>query len=406
MRREYFSLALNSLRRRKLRSYLTMIGVIIGIAAVVSLIAIGGGLRNFVTGQFNVLDTNVLSISAQGSGNGPPGAGVVNHLTERQREAVERAKGVDIAVTRIVQFGLSEYNDRTHETYYVSVPSGEQRDAIYDIANYELAEGRFLKDGDTTRIVVGHDYTKEETFDKPVSLGSRILIDGTAYTVVGIFKKKGSFIVDNTVLMNEDQLVLQFGLAKEEYDIMAARVKEGENPKEVKKDVEKVLRKERNVKIGEEDFSVETPDTALANLENILFAVQLFISIIAGVSLVVGGIGIMNTMFTAVLERTSEIGIMKAIGAKNSHIFIIFSIESGLIGLVGGIIGATIGTILALSLSFAASAALDQTITASITPLLIIGALSFSFLLGMIAGIIPAYRAMRLHPVDALRASK
>jgi putative ABC transport system permease protein len=111
-------------------------------------------------------------------------------------------------------------------------------------------------------------------------------------------------------------------------------------------------------------------------------------------------------MFTAVLERTSEIGIMKAIGARNSHIFIIFSIESGLIGLVGGIIGAILGTIMAIGLSFAASAALGQDISASITPLLIIGALSFSFLLGMIAGMIPAYRAAHLSPVAALREGK
>ncbi|MFH1915829.1 MAG: ABC transporter permease [Nanoarchaeota archaeon] len=405
MRKEYFTLALGSLRKRRLRSWLTMLGVIIGIAAVISLIGIGEGLRNFVSGQFNVLDTNVLSISAEGTG-GPPGAGVINPLTERQRQAISRVKGIDIAIGRIIEFGFSEFNDKTHDSYFASVPSGQARDAMYDIANYEIEKGRLLKDGDTTRIVVGADYADKDTFGKPVEVGSRLSIDGTAYTVTGILKRKGSFMIDNTIIMNEEQMQTQFSLVKDEYDVIAARVKDGEVPKAVKVDVEKVLRKERNVKLGEEDFSVQTAESALQNLNDVLFAVQLFISIIAAVSLVVGGIGIMNTMFTAVLERTQEIGIMKAIGARNSNIFILFAIESGLIGLVGGILGILIGSAMAYGLSFGASSWLNQDITASISPALILIALGFSFFLGTLAGIIPAFRAAHLHPVDALREGK
>jgi putative ABC transport system permease protein len=407
MKKEYFSLAMNSLKKRQVRSWLTMLGVIIGIAAVVSLIGIGQGLRNFVTGQFNVLDTNVLTITAEGTGNGPPGAGVVNPLTENQLQAVRDVQGVKTAVGRLVRSDVAEFNGKVEPGFFVSTPGGQYRKDTYIISHYEVAEGRLLKDGETTSVVIGYSYKDADSpYGKPVTVGSKFTINGTTYNVVGILKKKGSFTIDSIILMNEDQMRNALGVPKDVYDDINAQVADGVLPKDVKLDVEKALRKERDVKVGEEDFTVQTSEGAVKSLNDILFAVQLFLSIIAGVSLVVGGIGIMNTMFTAVLERTSEIGVMKAIGAKNSDIFLLFSIESGLIGLVGGIIGVIIGTLLAYGLAFAASAALGQQIHASVTLWLVVGALLFSFIIGTIAGLVPAMRASRLRPVDALREGK
>ena len=187
-------------------------------------------------------------------------------------------------------------------------------------------------------------------------------------------------------------------------DIIAVKVKDAKQISSVKASVEKLLRKERNVKTGEEDFTVSTPEQALRSLNSALFAVQLFVYIIAGISLAVGGIGIMNTMYTSVLERTKQIGIMKAIGARNSVIFILFFIESGFLGLVGGILGVIFGASLAYGLAFLGSVFLgSDLIRAEISLFLIVGSLVFSFVLGTFFGVLPAYRASRLAPVEALR---
>ncbi len=186
-------------------------------------------------------------------------------------------------------------------------------------------------------------------------------------------------------------------------NVIGVKVKNVDNIDNVKENIEKLMRKERNVKKGEEDFVVESPQNLLATLNSTLFAVQLFIYIIASISIVVGGIGIMNTMYTAVLERTKEIGIMKAIGAKNSVIFFLFSVESGFLGMVGGIIGIIFGLLLAYGLAFIGQITLgSDLIQAHITFGLIIGALLFSFILGIISGIVPAYQASKMQPVEAL----
>lgn len=405
---EYLRLSWNSLRTRKMRSWLTLIGVVIGIAAVISLIGLGEGLRNFVTAQFSVADADLITIQAAGVASaGPPGAGVVNPLTDRELDAVRNVKGVQTAVGRLLEATIVEYSNMGDVVFFVSVPDGTYRKDVYDIGNYEVEEGRLLKDGDTHRVVIGHDFTDKDRFGKPMQIGSKITVDETDYTVVGILKKKGSFTHDSGMLMNEKSLREQFGTDKDEYDMMGARAAKGADIKQIKEDIEKTLRKVRSVDEGEEDFTVETSEAAVQNLNDTLFAIQLFIYIIAGISILVGGIGIMNTMFTAVLERTKDIGTMKAVGAKNSTIFKLFFIESGLIGLVGGLIGVILGTAAAYGLSAAAAAALGiDMIQAHVSLGLILGALAFSFVVGTIAGVVPAQNASKLNPVDALAYEK
>ncbi len=175
----------------------------------------------------------------------------------------------------------------------------------------------------------------------------------------------------------------------------------------MQENIEKLMRKERDVDKGEEDFTVQTPQAVLAQVNSTLFAVQLFVYVIAAISILVGGIGIMNTMFTSVLERTKEIGIMKSIGARNSTIFSLFFIESGLIGSIGGILGAIIGISTAMGLAFVGRLALgSELIRADISIWLIVGSIFGAFLLGSIFGVIPAINASKLHPVDALRHTK
>ena len=164
------------------------------------------------------------------------------------------------------------------------------------------------------------------------------------------------------------------------------------------------MRRDRNEDEGEEDFSVQTPIQSLQSVNTIISIINLVVSGIAGISLLIGGIGIANTMFTSVLERTKEIGVMKSIGAQNKDILAIFLIESSLIGLVGGIVGGLIGLALAFGVSGIANSFFGENILqVAFSPSLLFASLGFSFVIGALSGIIPAYQASRLNPVEALR---
>ena len=401
---DYFLYAFGSLRHRKLRSWLTMIGIFIGIAAVVALIGLGEGLKLAVSSQFGVSDVEVLTIRAGGiTAAGPPGTGVVNPLTDGDVEAIEQLNNIESAIPRHLETLSLEFNDKVVFGTAMSIPNGENRIFAYDALGIEPLEGRLLKDGDGGKVVLGYNFFDDPVgLEKPVRTGNRVEIQGKLFTVVGITKKKGSFIFDNIVHMNEDVLKDTFN-RDDSVDAIIARVKDTNNMDRAKEDVERVLRKNRDVKIGEEDFNVQTPKAALSTLNDILLGVQIFIALIASVSVMVGALGIANTMYTSVIERRKNIGIMKAIGARNSSIFLLFLIESGVFGLFGGIIGVVLGSII----SFAGIAGINAFLGASTTPsinlALIIGALAASTIIGAVSGITPAMRAARENPVDALR---
>lgn len=405
MLKDYAVFSLKNLRSRRLRSWLTMIGIFIGIAAVVSLIGLGEGLRLAITSQFGFLGPDVLAVQASGIAfAGPPGSAVANPLSDDLVEEIEKANGVEASIARYLESVTIEFNDRQQIVIAGSIPNGENRKLLETMVNLRTEDGRLLKDGDTRKIVVGNNFKQDDEFGRGVKVGDRVLVNGISFEVVGILEKKGSFIFDNNMLMNENSMIDILGTEKEKVDAIAVKVKDQERIAETKANIEELLRKERNVDKGEEDFQVQSPQQTLEALNSTLFAVQLFVYIIAAISLAVGGIGIMNTMYTSVLERTKEIGIMKSIGARNSAIFTIFFIESGLLGTVGGVIGALIGMGLAYGISFLGRLFLGSNlIQASIDPLLIVGALVFSFLIGSLFGVLPAYQASKLNPVDSLR---
>jgi putative ABC transport system permease protein len=206
--------------------------------------------------------------------------------------------------------------------------------------------------------------------------------------------------------MNEKELKSLFDV-NNTYSIIAVQVSKGSDMDIVKSKIEEYLRKERDVKKGAEDFIVQTPQQALSTLNSVLFAIQIFVYFISGISIVVGGIGISNTMYTSVAERTKQIGIMKAIVARNSSIFTLFLIESGLLGMVGGVLGILVGLGLANGLAYAGMTALNTDLIRVNSSLsLILGALAFSFFVGSISGLLPAIQASKLKPVDALRYAK
>jgi len=170
-----------------------------------------------------------------------------------------------------------------------------------------------------------------------------------------------------------------------------------------KEDIEKLLRKRRNVDVGEEDFEVSTPEAMMETVNSVLGGVQAFIVIIASISILVGALGIVNTMTTSVLERRKEIGIMKAIGGTNWQVFLQFFFESGLLGLVGGIVGVILGTLIGFFGIAGINNFIGGDIGLVIDPILIGGALLGSFVIGSLAGIVPAMSAAKQNPVEALR---
>ena len=406
MLKDYFNLAVKNTKMRGLRSWLTIIGVFIGIAAVVSLISLGEGLRLAVSSQFDFLSPDILTIQGSGLAYGPLGSGVVTPLKEEYVKGIEKLAGVEAGIGRIIEDATVKFGSKTHFTYVGSVPSGKKREIIERVIGLEALNGRLLRDQDLNKIVVGNHFADKEHLGKALQPGSKVQMQGKEFEVVGILEKKGNIIIDNTIMLNERVMKDLFEI-EEAYDLIVVKVVEGAEVKAVKENVERYLRKERDVEKGAEDFVVESPEQTIKSLEATLFAIQIFIYIIAGISIVVGGVGISNTMYTSVVERTKHIGIMKSVGAKNRNIFSLFLFESGLLGLVGGLLGVVVGVLLANGLAFIGNNALSEgLINVSVTPALIIWSLIFSFVVGSVAGLLPAIQASKLRPVESLRFTK
>lgn len=404
MLKDFFYLGFRNLRKRGVRSWLTLLGILIGIAAVVSLISLGEGLKLAVNSQFGISSKQVISIQAGGmSGYGPPGSGVITPLTTGDADALRKLGGVELVASRIIPTVKLEYNNILSIGYAGSVPEGDARKFLYEQSELKIEQGRLLQDGDTNKIMLGYNFIlSDNVFKKAISSGDYLTIQGKNFRVVGITKKKGSFILDNLVYVNENDLTSLMNTSNK-VDIIIVKVKSVELMNKTKEEIEKVLRDRRNVDKGQEDFEVSTPEASLATVNQILTGVQAFIVLIALVSIFVGAIGIINTMTTSVLERRKEIGIMKAIGAKNSDIFIQFLIEAGLLGLVGGIMGVLVGVFL----GYFGTVLINNFIGASTRPeinfTLIFFSLVGGFLIGAISGIVPAMRAAKQNPVEALR---
>jgi putative ABC transport system permease protein len=359
-----------------------------------------------ISSQFNFLSTDILTIQASGLNYGPPGVGAVNPLKEKYLAGIERIGGIDTAIGRLIQQGSLEFNNKLEPVFVGSMPEGSKRKVVETIGQLEIQKGRNIKDVDTNKVILGNDFSKSDRLGKSIEPGDKILLNGKELEVVGILKKKGSFTVDSVVIMDEGEMKKLFNI-NNTYNVIAVKISKGADISLVQERLEDFLRKERNVKKGEEDFIVQTPQQAIKTLDSILFAIQIFVYVIAGISIVVGGIGISNTMYTSVTERTKQIGIMKSIGAKNRDIFTLFLIESGLMGVVGGILGVIVGLGLAYGLAFIGTNFLStELIRVNASTSLILGTLAFSFIVGSVSGLLPAIQASKLKPVEALRYIK
>ena len=408
MLKDYLRLATSNLRRRRLRSWLTMIGIFIGIAAVVSLISLGQGMQNAISAQFSQLGADKLTIKAKGFSTGPPGSNSDIQLTTGDLRTVQHVRGIAVATGRLVEPISVTYNRKTIYTYVASMPSDPaERALVSEAANVgakDMLYGRALKSDDQWKVVMSQNYYDDPKFNgKSLAPGDRIEINGQTVDVVGIFKKTGNPFVDMSFAMNEQQIRDLLDIP-DKYGLIVAQVAKGSDVQLVAESVTKDLRNYRNVKEGKEDFEVQTAAQTLDTVKTVLAIVTAVLVGIAAISLLVGGIGIMNTMYTAVVERTNEIGIMKAIGARNSDVLLIFLIEAGLLGTLGGVIGILLGMGFSKLVEIIATISLGTNIIQSSFPwYLIVGSLLFSFCVGAAAGTFPAVQASKLPPVEALR---
>ncbi len=402
--KEYFLLAFKNIRKRGVRSWLTLLGIFIGVLTVVSLISLGNGLREGVISQFGISSTKLITVQAGGlTAYGPPGTWVSNPLTKQDAEAIEKLDSVEIAIPRNIETVQVKFKGKTITSLAASLPR-ERMDFVYETLELNAKHGRLLEKGDSRKVLLGSDFRDKTKngFGKSISVGDKISIEGKEFRVAGILEKKGSFIIDRIIFMPDEELN-DIKNYRDKVNLIAVRVKSKDLMDRAKEDIEKLLRERRDVKKGEEDFEVSTPQAILETVDNVLKGIQIFIVIIALISIVVGSIGIINTMTVSVLERKKDIGIMKAVGLTNKNIFYLFFVEAGLLGLIGGLLGVVFGMIV----GYFGTAAINKIIGSSATPeiswIVVILTLIGSFFIGSLAGTIPAIRAAKQNPVEALR---
>jgi putative ABC transport system permease protein len=389
------------MRSRSLRSWLTILGIIVGISAMVILVGMVQGLKGSVEQQLQsfgprtviVYPADVSKAATYGSASMMPTAG---KLFESDFERLKKLGAID-TITKVIigRIDAAHRNDSISVSVY-----GVQPDAYQETSTaIEIATGRMLSDGDRRSVVLGADLA-EGGFKQDVQIGGALMLAGERFTVIGILKKSGNSFsqTDNVVFipLEDAKDLLGDELAQDEISAIRIIVKEGEDVEEAGQEITGILLSSHRKTEDDKDFSVLTPGFINSQIDQTTSILTLFLGAIAGISLAVGGIGIANTMFMTVLERRQEIGVLKAIGMQEGDIRALFLTESVLIGVGGGTLGLILGSlVLALASLFGFPAALPLVLAA--------GAITFSALVGMVSGYVPARQAAELDAVDALR---
>ncbi len=412
-------LAWNTLIHSKLRSWLTIIGIIIGIAAVVSIISVSQSAKISLENQLNSLGTNIITVTpgaqrAMGAGtefrfasaSGGHSMGNSNSASSTQKNLTDK----DVSILRTVpnvQYVMGIISGRISVNYLSKTASvnveGVDPTLWQQFTSTNLAEGRYLIPSDSNAIVVG--YNVANSVFTGISVNQPVSINGAVFRVVGILKQSGNSDDSQIVMQLSQSRIILGDTGGTDFKSILVKISDTNQTNQTITDITNALMTERGILQQQNvDFSVTSPLSIQERVTSALNSVSLFLAAIAAISLLVGAIGISNTMFTSVLEKTKEIGIMKALGAKNKDILMIFLFKSGMLGFVGGIGGVILGVMGSFLIGrLAAASSTNGGFTTYISVGLIIGAFIISILIGMIAGAIPAYRASRLNPIEALR---
>ncbi len=400
---ESFRSALLSVRAHGFRSFLTTLGIVIGVASTIAVVSVIQGLSQSINEQFEGFGTNSISIRS----NTPfkdKMAGKIARITAEDVELIsEKIEGIEF-ITPTLQSATSspmKYKDKISYAQVAGTTYSAQ-----DIQNIDIKYGRFLSYSDNLSrrkvVVIGEDLREELNLpSNPV--GTFILFAGEWLKVIGLAEPKGSFFgfsQDNFAILPYATMHGLNGNLREPDIFVQLQLKDINQLDDIKIKLTHLLRKQHKLKASQDnDFKIETPEQLTSTISQLISTMTLVLGGIVSISLIVGGIGIMNIMLVSVTERTREIGICKAIGAKRHHILLQFLIEAVVLSLLGGVIGIIIG----YGLGLLASASIPNFPPANVPLWAIVVAFGFSAGVGIIFGILPAAKAANLDPIDALR---
>ena len=406
---ENFKIAIRALRANKMRSVLTMLGIVIGVATVVALLSIGKGATASITSSIQGNGSNLLTVSP-GKQQSMRSAGLsqqASYLYYSDYQLLQRTlvDNVSAIAPSYQSSYLVKYGD---ESFSVGV-TGVTQD-YQNTRSYTMAEGRFVSEGDNkseSLVAVLGSQTAEDLFGGLTAVGKTISIKSVKFEVIGVLEAKGSsgFISSDDVIL----IPLETGYAKlfgstatyndkKIVNSISVSVATTDAMDTVSAQISFLLRRSHKLTSSDElDFNVLSQADLLSTLTTVTQTLTIFLGAIAGISLLVGGIGIMNIMLVSVTERTKEIGLRKAVGATKNQILTQFLIETMTLSVLGGIIGILLGV--GLALIFKATGMIASVITADS----IILAFTFAMAIGVFFGLYPAYRAANLHPMVALR---
>lgn len=408
-----FKLALRNLRINKGRTVLTLVGIVIGIMSVIVVSSSGQGLKNYVLGQFDSFGTDVVQIETK-----VPATGKTSTAN-----AQGQAQGIQITTLKVSDGealaklpNVASYSPGTIGQELVTYKSANKRAMIFGVgANYaevdtavKLEEGVFYdvqQDASLSQVVVIGPDIKETLFGSEDALGKNIKIKGMDFKVIGVLQKRGAvtfFNYDELIYMPVQTLQKKI-LGIDYVRFITLKVKDQNMIDVTVADINDTLKRiHRTYKPEQEDFSVTTIKEAQKTVEDVFGTITILLLTLTSISLIVGGVGIMNVMYVSVVERTFEIGLRKAVGAKSADIMKQFLLEAIIITLMGGVIGIICGYAVSFGFSYLLSV-LGFNLQFTVTSTSILIAVGFSATTGIVFGFYPAWKASKLSPMEALR---
>ena len=391
-------MAWSSIISNKMRSLLTMLGIIIGVAAVIALMSIGYGVQSSIESNISSLGTNTITITP-GTGRKPgirPAAGSMQTLTYKDYEAIKNLPNISYAAPLVNTSYVVVNGNKNWTTRIYGCTEDYAK-----LSDLNVSEGRFWtarEYNERARVAVIGQTVATSLFGEESPIGQKIRINGDPFTVIGLLEAKGYSFMDQ-----DDRILIPFTTVQERMlhityvNNIAISSENSSDLSQIETDVTNLLRLRHHIATGaDDDFSIQNSQDLLKTMESTTRTLTIFLGSIAAISLLVGGIGIMNIMLVSVTERTKEIGIRKALGATYEMIIVQFWIESVTVSVAGGLSGVRLGFIISKIIPYV------STLTTVLTVTPILGSFLFSVLIGLIFGIYPAQKAAKLNPIDAL----